>query len=491
MIAFIVEVIAFQLIFMLGYDLFLKGETFFNWNRAYLLGTFTISFVLPFIKIDLLRKVIPPGATWKVFSLQNLNGVTVSASAQQGITADIPWLLLIFLAGVIISLLYFIRKLRIIRQLKARGVVQEFTDFTKIIVANSSIAFSFFRNLFIGDRIKGFAQQQIIAHERVHISEYHSLDLLYFEIMRVVQWFNPMVYLYQMRVSELHEFIADSQVPIEGRANQVNLMLSHIFDTHKISFINQFFQSSLIKKRIVMLKKTKSHKVWKFKYLLLIPLMALMLCYSACKDESPDIADRAMQVADVENLTAQEERELYQNLRALSNSKNQWTFTVSDGTSSLQFMEGTGTSYISGPNGEQISARLVIDGETTDNFGSSLFKAIEPISFGEVEEVPIFPGCEGLESTKDCFNQQLQKHIMKNFRYPDDAIKQGIEGRVNLMFTIDKNGKVGEVRSRGPHSILESEAERIILRLPDMLPGREHDKAVKVYYSIPITFQLD
>jgi protein TonB len=59
------------------------------------------------------------------------------------------------------------------------------------------------------------------------------------------------------------------------------------------------------------------------------------------------------------------------------------------------------------------------------------------------------------------------------------------------MFTIDKNGKVGEVRSRGPHSILESEAERIILRLPDMLPGREHDKAVKVNYSIPITFQLD
>jgi TonB family protein len=83
------------------------------------------------------------------------------------------------------------------------------------------------------------------------------------------------------------------------------------------------------------------------------------------------------------------------------------------------------------------------------------------------------------------------EHVRKNFNYPKEAIGQGISGRVDLLFTIDENGKAGDIRTRGPHEILESEAERIILRLPDMQPGKQQDKAVKVYYSIPITFQLD
>jgi hypothetical protein len=83
MIAFIVEVIAFQLIFLLVYDHLLKGETFFNWNRVYLLGTFTASYVLPWVRIDLLRSVLPPETTWKALQLYHLRGVTVSATGSR------------------------------------------------------------------------------------------------------------------------------------------------------------------------------------------------------------------------------------------------------------------------------------------------------------------------------------------------------------------------------------------------------------------------
>jgi TonB family protein len=240
-----------------------------------------------------------------------------------------------------------------------------------------------------------------------------------------------------------------------------------------------------------MLKKTRTPGIWKFKYLLLAPVVTLMLSYSACKDEYTELEDATMQVADVEQLTADEERQLYSKLISVSGQQGTWNFTVTDGNSTIHFTDGEGDAYISGPNGEEIPARMVIEGKITADFGGSLFGAITPVPFGTVEQVPLFPGCEDASDPRECFNRQLMEHVRKNFNYPKEAIDQGISGRVDLLFTIDENGKAGDIRTRGPHEILESEAERIILRLPDMQPGKQQDKAVKVYYSIPITFQLD
>ncbi|WP_262707155.1 energy transducer TonB [Arenibacter aquaticus] len=89
-----------------------------------------------------------------------------------------------------------------------------------------------------------------------------------------------------------------------------------------------------------------------------------------------------------------------------------------------------------------------------------------------------------------CFNQKLQKHISKNFRYPKEAHEKGIEGRVNLMFTIQEDGNIGNVRMRGPNKLLEDEAARIISLLPKMIPGKHKGKKVQVPFSIPITFKL-
>ena len=84
----------------------------------------------------------------------------------------------------------------------------------------------------------------------------------------------------------------------------------------------------------------------------------------------------------------------------------------------------------------------------------------------------------------------MQKHIRKNFKYPANAIDMGLEGRVSIVFTIEKDGSIGEVKMRGPHQILEKEATRIISKLPQMTPGKQRGQAVKVPFSIPITFRL-
>lgn len=112
------------------------------------------------------------------------------------------------------------------------------------------------------------------------------------------------------------------------------------------------------------------------------------------------------------------------------------------------------------------------------------------VPFAVIEDVPVFPGCEGAGNKKACFQEMMQKHIRKNFRYPEIAQEMGVQGRVSVMFTIMKDGSIGNIRMRGPDKNLEAEALRIINKLPKMTPGKQRGRAVKVPFSIPITFKL-
>jgi len=109
-----------------------------------------------------------------------------------------------------------------------------------------------------------------------------------------------------------------------------------------------------------------------------------------------------------------------------------------------------------------------------------------------IENVPLFPGCERVPKSqrRQCFQEQIQKHINRNFQYPEQAAKLGIEGRVFIQFMIGKDGSIGGIRTRGPHQYLEREAYRIISLLPRMTPGTQKGRPVRVPFSIPITFRL-
>ncbi len=109
-----------------------------------------------------------------------------------------------------------------------------------------------------------------------------------------------------------------------------------------------------------------------------------------------------------------------------------------------------------------------------------------------IENVPLFPGCERVPKSqrRQCFQEQIQKHINRNFQYPEQAQKLGIEGRVFIQFIIGKDGSIGGIRTRGPHQYLEREAYRIISLLPRMTPGIQRGRPVRVPFSIPITFRL-
>lgn len=121
---------------------------------------------------------------------------------------------------------------------------------------------------------------------------------------------------------------------------------------------------------------------------------------------------------------------------------------------------------------------------------------IEEIPFIMIEDAPIFPGCEKYKSSKEqlkkCMSEKIQKHVGRKFN-TSLADRLGLdEGRkrITVMFTIDENGVVTDIQSRGPHPKLEKEAERVVKLLPKMEPGKQRKQNVKVKYTLPIVFTV-
>src|SRR5690606_20802505 len=175
-----------------------------------------------------------------------------------------------------------------------------------IHLLNSNAAFSFFHYIFLGERLNDNDKDAILKHEMVHVKEKHTLDLLFFEVLRIFFWFNPLVYMYQNRIMTLHEFIADQQaVKHQDKSQYYQNLLSQVFQTQNISFINPFFKQSLIKKRIVMLQKSKSKQVKLLKYALLIPIVFGMLVYTSCAKEEVQNSNKELSISEqIETLKA-------------------------------------------------------------------------------------------------------------------------------------------------------------------------------------------
>jgi len=441
--SYIFQVILFQLAFLLVYEFLLKRETFFNYNRAYLLITPVLAFLLPIINIEMLSSIVPQESVSSISrfwlpevyvgdAAQNIKQLPALVLSEK--SSSFNWLAIIYGIGAVGSIGILGKKLFNLFQLFGYNVISEVKSYKIIEIPSSNIACTFNKTIFLGADLSKDERVQIIAHELIHIEQKHSYDLVFFEIFKILFWFNPLIYIYQNRIAALHEFIADSKVvkTIEKRSYYEQL-LNTAFNTQNISFINQFFNHSLIKKRIVMLQKSQSKTIAKFKYLILLPLISLMLTYVSC---------------------------------------------------------GVKTSAKNEPVSEPVKAPVVA--QTMEDWQGD---ALENVPFAVVDQIPIFPGCENVDgegSMKDCVSQKIQEHVQKNFN-TNLGKELGFYGvnRVIVQFKIDKNGEITAVRARAPHPELETEAIRVINTLPKMIPGKQKGKAVAVMYSLPIVFQVE
>jgi bla regulator protein BlaR1 len=280
MINYIIQVVLLQVLFLAFYDFFLSKETFFTKNRWYLLSTPVVSFLLPLVQIPSFQKAIPQ---------EYVTFLPEIILSPERIIQEAPWyqsvnyLDVFFLVGVVLfSILFATKLVKIIKLIRAYKLRKK-DVYILVLIPKQSKAFSFFNYIFLGEEIPDTQKEQIIAHELVHSKQKHSFDLLFFELLKIVMWFNPMVYSYQKRITLVHEYISDAvATKSEPKDEYINQLLSNFFQVENIAFINQFYKQTLIKKRIIMMKKKQSKKMNQLKYLLLIPVLLSMLFYTSC-----------------------------------------------------------------------------------------------------------------------------------------------------------------------------------------------------------------
>ncbi|WP_420571889.1 M56 family metallopeptidase [Kordia sp.] len=495
MIAYFIKVVAFQLLFLVAYDLFLKKETFFNWNRIYLICSSLISFALPFIKLESFQNAVPQEY---VILLPEI--VLTPEVAVAPIEPVWNWFLII---GITVSSILFIYKISELLRLRFKGRFVKRTNYTVILIPKSTVAFSIFRYVFIGDDIHESKLEDILLHELVHVREKHSLDLLYFELLRILCWFNPLVYIYQKRISELHEYIADAAiVQDKNKSDYYEKLLAEVFQTQQFSFTNQFFKHSLIKKRIIMLTKQKSREILKLKYLVLVPVLILSLLYTSCEETTIADTEDNTETVDKEEKTA-----LLKDLLRELNKLNA-TLEGNQILSEEQYKEQSETL-------EKIAALI---SEQDEEFAVNFSKAKsyeeyvkarklgiaeksdytkveqEAVAFSVIDQAPVFPGCENEGTQKEikkCSSQNVARHVNMEF---DTKLAEGLGltgvNKIFAQFVIDENGDIAGVNARAPHPALKTETERVIRTLPKFSPGMKDGKAVSVKYVLPIVFKI-
>ncbi len=121
-----------------------------------------------------------------------------------------------------------------------------------------------------------------------------------------------------------------------------------------------------------------------------------------------------------------------------------------------------------------------------------LIKNTKKYNGGIIEKLPVFPGCNSNVNVelRNCFNNKIMQHVRNHFVYPKQALEQWLHGKVNVVFVIDPDGNISNLKIKGPHEILEKEALRIVSLLPRFEPALNNGIPVKIPYSFPITFKI-
>jgi TonB family protein len=430
----------YLLLFYGFYVLLLRNETFFQLNRIYLVAASLLSFFIPMIQSNWVKDLFITkevqltiyNSPLTIYQFQPIQHTQITFG--QVIAA-------IYLAGMTFLVGRFIWQMIVLNKI--------------INQPDSAIAYSFFKKVKLGTR---HADNPVIAaHEHVHANQWHSADVLLIEAVMIINWFNPVVYLYRFAIKHIHEYIADRQALKSGtnKSDYALLLLSQTFNTPVHQLVNPFYNHSLLKQRIIMLQKNKSHRIALVKYGLSAPLFILMLALSSATISNSKTV-------------------------GLVNKKAEQVFLTPASITEPQIILDSTTVVRNTVAGEKEDA-VAIKRAGQIMLSDPISKPTDKI-FTAVERVPEFPG--GLEA--------FAGYLNKNIRYPAQARESGVQGRVIIGFIVEEDGSLSQVHvMRGVEEDLDKEAQRVIAKSPNWTPGLQNGKPVRVAYSVPISFTLE
>lgn len=497
MITYFLQTSLCWLFFLIVYKLFLKKETFFVNNRWYLLVTLGIGLLFPFARevwesniSTSINYVVPFQGGAQIFEISQID-------VEKGI-GYMQIIQMVFWLGFILFLSKLIKDTySILIQIKRYPHIK-YTNYTEIKTDYEHLPFSFFNYVFISDQIKFKDPEwnRILIHEISHVHGWHSLDILFVELIGTLFWWNPLIYWYKKNIRDTHEYIADAQVlKSTDTESYGSLLVGSAQSGLQLSLANHFIYSQL-KNRIDMMLKDRSKKSMIWKYALIIPAVLLLVVLFAYKTPEKS-TNEEIQVTRFQD-------SLPSNVLYILNGKKIKLDEVKnispDQISSMNVIKSQKDLEKYGDEGKNgvIEMFTKANPNLLDPVNHKIIDSNPREIFKVVEESPRFPGCESLSSMdekKKCAAEKMLQYLYQNIRYPDQARKDSIQGRAVITFVIEKDGRITDaeiVRDLGGGC--GAEALRVINLMNSMpekwIPGKQGGKSVAVQFNIPIAFKL-
>jgi TonB family protein len=525
---YLLKVAICWLVFYVLYRLILEKTTFFKLNRAYLLITLLLGLVVPMVRISLGAPADPTeGSNWLPEVVVRANNLVNQPYTLPEITIQVPssaawdiwpWL---YWGGVAYCLLRFLVGLFQLYNIYRRGSKQAMGKYTLVYSEEVKAPFSFMRCLFWPAELEdeNLEREYMLRHEETHILQYHTLDVLFSEIIKAICWFNPLAYRYSQALRDVHEYLADAAVLQNANRKQYgHLLIRQSLSGPSIALVNHFSTSQL-KKRIHMMMRKKTEGRAQLRYALSLPLLVgLGFLFAQINIEAqvpttsqnstlppppPMMVPTVVEKGKVEQpIHSNLSKEVVIRRDTIPNSVKEVVVTgypfkaipekaiVVEGfpLQPNQVKEVVVQGYALNPQAPQevvvagypsranTAKELVVVGYPSrrDSVPATVFKI--------VEKMPEYPG--GMDD--------LIKFLSQNVRYPEAAKKENIQGMVVVQFIIDKDGTI-----RDPHVVqgigggANEEALRVVKMMPKWKPGLQKGQAVNVQFNLPIRFMLE
>lgn len=539
-------------LFYAFYRLFFYKDTFFTWRRTALLCFFAVSAIVPLFNIQTwIEQQEPMAAMADLYATVVLPELTLTPQPEtdwKQLLADgigiVYWLVVALLTA------RFLVQLTGIIRLGRRCPTQKIDDTTVHLLPRPEGPFSFFRWIFVyPDAHTGEELHEILTHERTHARQWHSIDVMIGELACIVCWFNPFAWLMKREIRTNLEYMADEKVLETGhdsRTYQYHLLgLSH----HKAAAtIYNSFNVLPLKKRITMMNKRRTRAIGRTKYLMFLPLAALLMIVSNIEAvaratqkitaevmeavtpaETPEVQPQPENIAPLhkqepDNIAPSSQPEM--NVAPIPQQEKSKKVTykgkivddeagnpISDVKIIIDHKYQSITKSTVNAQGEfriETSPEASILFEHTKSDGSKLVRfctpkvlaqmnpdnmVIELIPYIDIKtaatEADVYEVVENMPEFPNGGMTALMKYLSDNIRYPEAAHKAGIQGRVTVQFVVGKDGSIGNVSIlRGVNADLDAEAIRVISSMPKWKPGTQKGEPVKVKYTVPVMFRL-
>ena len=484
------------------YHLVLARQTFFQWNRAYLLGSIAFGLLLPWINLPVQATHFAPALSANVQAgiqqLQTQMEVVVEGSSSASASSGWQLMLWILMAGMLIRLARLGYGLWRIASYRSAGTIERHDTFRLVRTHRNHLPFSFFKNIYWGNLIdlETVDQEVVLRHEQVHLKQGHSWDIVAMEILLIPFWWCLPLYVYKKDIRVLHEYLADAATLKNiSVKNYKHILLKYIMPGAHPSMAHAFTNFQL-KSRLIMMTKTPSAANKKLLYLSALPLMILFMSFKPVTTSfwpasiEQHIIGDPISEAQIEAALNPALTKLKANPadeQAMSMLVNQIKILQAKHPADKTLLLNTGQRLLKECETGIYLAK--VDGVIMVMHDKAQIEGI----YDEVDDMPHFPGCDDMEGDelKDCRSMKLVMSIYNNIKYPKEARDMGAEGMVLVRFIVNTMGQVESPEIiRSVAGGCDEEVVRVVKTM-EFVPGVKDGKNVNVIFTLPVKFKLE